>query len=689
MLGKRANKADDKLQEVLNRLKVEKLRCLDTETSGLDWKTNAIVGYVLSFSGKPTDSYYIPFRHYGTANVGNQPGLTTATNWDGKLAKGEKELVTALDQQGTTIFGHNLAFDLKFMHRVGYRMWPRHEDTIINAPLLDEWQGKYSLEFCAQVYKVQAKKTKAIVDYLCSKFPEAAKDDKRAMGHFWRLAGDDPMAVEYAEGDGTTTWQLRDKQMVEIRKTDMHRGQTVESRERVWDVECRLIPVLTRMSILGIKIDDYLFGELRKTIKSTINELLDQFPKDFNPRSNVDVRNWMEQHGETNWPMTPPSKLHPNGQPSFTQGWLEGSEAGRKIVKVRKFTTLRDTFALPLQTTHMFMGRVHTNYNQMKNDEYGTVTGRLSSDSPNLQAVPKHDEEIGRLFRTIFVPDKGKIWGSVDYSQMEPRLLAMYSGCRVLIDGYNADPPLDAHTAVAEAANRNWHNMNESERKYYRNQYAKRINQTIITGGGKNVLVHKYKLPADQVDTVWDDYFKAMPEIKTIQNKMTRVAKERGYITTLLGRRCHIDPDKGYVALNRALQGGNADVLKLKLVEVDDYLESEGRPLDLLNNCHDAVDFQFDEGARKHFNECLRIMQDFGPDQVIHIKRVPITLDIGEGPNWSIATYGPIKPSAEKAAKIAEVRQTDVYDQQRRHSRAGVQTYGKKELKKATKRAEA
>lgn len=639
MLERRKPTADEKLQTVLKRLAVQPLRCLDVETSGLNYHKNAIVGYVLSFSPRPADSYYIPFRHYGNANVGGQPGLQTAEGWDGKLARGERELVRAIDQQGTICFGHNIQFDLKFMSRVGFTMQPRFEDTIINAPLLNEHQGKFSLEACANAAKVQAKKSSMILQYLIEKFPDDKLNHKNAMGHYWRLAGDDPMAVEYAEGDGTTTWQLRDVQMVEICRD----GDGYPSLEKVWDIECRLIPVLVRMSLLGVKVDDERFGHLKIYIKSTLERLLNEFPADFNPRSGEQVMYWMQDHGHTDWPMTAPSKTYPNGQPSFTQGWLEQYPAGQQIIKVRKLITLRDSFALPLQVSHMVMGRVHTTFNQMKNDDYGTVTGRLSSNEPNMQAVPKHDEEIGRLFRTIFVPDKGKIWGAVDYSQCEPRLLAEYSNCRVLVNGYNSDPPIDSHTAVAIAANRKWHSLTPAQQKSYRNDYAKRINQTILTGGGKGVLVKKYKLPEGEVKQVWDDYFKAMPEIGIVQKKMQHMMKMRGFVYTLLGRRCRLNDDRAFVGLNRALQGGNADILKLKMVEVDEYLASEGRPLDLLLNCHDAVDFQFPEDARPHYEECLRIMQDFGPGQVIHIKKVPITLDVGEGSDWAIATYGEAK----------------------------------------------
>lgn len=625
-------KADATLQEVLNRLKTSKLTCVDVETSGLDWRKNHIVGYVCTFGPAPQDSYYVPFRHLGTANVGGRNGPTTLFNWDGKLAPGEGALISLLNRRDTTLFFHNGSFDLKFMHRASFRFLPRCEDTMVTAALINEWQGKFSLEFCANQAGVQAKKGAAMVEYLCSKFPEAAKEPKRAMGNFWRLPGDDPVGVDYAVGDGTTTWQLRDWQMKEIEKQELG---------LVWDVESRLIPVLARMSTRGIKIDEGRFEWLRATVRKKIEDLETGFGREFNARAKDDVRWWMEKHGHTDWPNTVASKRFPDGQASFTQGWLENYEAGRQVIQLRKLMTLRDTFMLPLQTEHLWNGRVHTNYNQLRNDEYGTITGRLSCDNPNLQAVPKHDEEIGRLFRSIFVPDDGMTWASVDMSQAEPRLLAYYSRCKVLMNGYRADPPLDAHTAVAIACNKNWDALSKDEKKHYRNNVAKRVNQTIITGGGKGVLVSKYKVPAEDVDRIWADYFRAMPEIRVIQKKMAQRMRQRGYLLTLLKRRCRLlNPDLDWQALNRALQGGNSDCLKTKIVEMDEYLESVGRPLDLLNNCHDAIDFQFSEDNRKHYDKCLEIMQDFSSEKAVIKLDVPMPVDAGEGKSWAEATYG-------------------------------------------------
>ena len=628
------------------------MRVVDVETSGLDWKRQAIVGYAIAFGPKPTDSYYIPFRHAGSANVGGQAGLISPTSWNGKLAPGEKELVTALDKQGTLVIGHKVLFDLKFMSRVGFTMRPSFEDTAVNEPILDEYAYSYDLEDCANRHGVQAKKKTQVVDYLRSKFPEI-KSDREAMGHYWRLPGNDAMAVEYAQGDGTTTWQLRDAQMIGIRKEETYNGQPVPTLEKVWGVESRLIPVLARMMIRGIKIDEERLETITSEIDGKLEKLYNEFPADFNCRSPNDVREWMERHGCTDWPMTAPSKRFAHGQPSFKEEWLETNDPGTKVLGLRKLEDLKSKFILPLRDTHMFKGRVHTNFNQLKTDDYGTVTARLSSNDPNLHAVMKHDKERGRLYRSAFIPDDGMIWGDDDYSQCEPRLLAYYTNCHVLMNDYINNPKADAHMAVTLAINEG-RGLTPAELKEYRGNFGKRINQTLITGGGKGVLVEKYKIPKDQIDKVWSDYFRAMPEIQPFQKRAGRLYRQRGYMISLLQRRARLDdPNRDYTALNRLLQVGNADIIKLKMVQIDEYLQSEGGDdsgVHLLLNCHDALSTQFYEEARPIYEECLRIAQDFSSDDAVIKLRaeggpfdgqfLPLPMDHGEGENWAIATYG-------------------------------------------------
>lgn len=616
---------EQKIEQVFNRLPTAKRVVYDSETSGLSWRANYVCGHVLTFGPAPQDTYYIPVRHAAGGNISGEINVPTdKEGWLGDIHPLEHELMKQLDRPDLLVEGHNLSFDLKFMYRLGYKFKAKYQDSQLNAVLIDEHQQSVSLDFCTKVAEVQQKKT-TIYEYLAEKFPEVRAAPKQAMGHFWRLAGDDPQAVEYAEGDGTSTWQVIDWQQWRLAEQGLM---------RVHDVECRLIPILAKMTTRGVRIDHERLHTIRKIVIDKRDEALRALPESFNSRAPTQVRALMETHGHTNWPLTP------KGSPSFTEAFLKTNEIGQKIIAARQYSHLLDSFIEPMIETHLWNGRVHSDYNQLRGDEFGTITGRLSSSNPNLMQISKRNKELGKLYRSIFIPDEGMTWGSVDISQCEPRLLAYYSGSKVLTEGYLSTPSVDAHTAVTRAMNlsKGYDDWSDVQKAVARDS-GKRVNQTLITGGGKKVICEKYGVDPAEVDQIWSDYFKAMPEIKVLQNKASNRMRERGYVCSLLGRRARLkDYNRSYVAVNRLLQCGNADIIKLKMCEIHEHIETSGCAMAMLNSVHDALDFQFPEGERDKYNECLKIMTDFGPDSVIPLT-IPIEIDTGEGNNWAEATW--------------------------------------------------
>lgn len=622
----------EEMMQVVRRLHEAEEIVYDCETSGLDWRVNHIVGHVITFSPNPNDSFYCPVRHYGGGNI---PGATvpdSETGWDGTDHPLEVELrrVGKIYRKYT---GQNLPFDLRMLHRHGVQLYGRFEDTALNGALLDEYARSYSLENLCDTYGVQAKKGQPLYEHIARTLsvhyaPKAKPGtkglapvpDSKAMAHFWRTDARDFVVWDYAAGDGTSTWQLRDAQ---------HPKLAEEGLLRVWDVECRLLPVLHRMSMRGIRIDLERVEVVKEILAGKLEEARRQLPDGFNVRG-ADVGQYILAQGvrEEDVPRTPPSKRFPNGQMSFNEKFLSSIPQGKPIIQVRKIENLLNSFMGPLLERHMFKGRVHTQFNQLKGDDYGTITGRLSANDPNLQQVPKRNKELGPLFRSIFVPDEGLTWGSVDYSQCEPRLLAYYGRVRVLLDGYRAAETVDAHTAVATAA--------EIDR-----QSGKTLNQALLTGAGIPKIIEMLNHP--NARQIVADYFAAMPEIKTLQKNASMAMRKRGYVKSLLGRRARLEDGRDYTAINRLLQCGNADVLKLKMVELDDYLESENRPLDILMNCHDANEFQFHEDVRPHYERCLQIMSNFGEGEAIQID-LPMEVDSGEGTDWGTASYQPVNP---------------------------------------------
>ena len=311
------------LEEILRRLKECKQVCYDSETSGLDWRHNHVVGHVFTFSKNPNDSYYIPVRHAGGGNIDGANAPSTAVGWKGDVHPVEEEIIRQLDRPGLLVVGHNLSFDLKFLFRLGLSKFKASfQDTQINAAIINERQSSFSLDFCSKVAGATPKKT-SVYQYIKSQFPEVT-DDKKAMGHFWRLRGDDPETIAYAAGDGTTTWEVKDWQDKEIELNNLG---------RVHNVESRLIPVLARMTTRGVRIDIERLHEVKSEIIKKRDEAALGLPDGFNPKSPIQVRQLMESHGHTDWPMTAPSPKFPEGQPSFPEEWLKTNPIGQLMVR--------------------------------------------------------------------------------------------------------------------------------------------------------------------------------------------------------------------------------------------------------------------------------------------------------------------------------------------------------------------
>ena len=588
---------------------------IDVETSGLDWRNNYVVWYVITFGTGVADNFYLPIRHSNNNLCNHTP--PSGTDWVDNTTTHDFEINLAriLLQRGKSLrlVGHNLHFDLKFMAKHGVNPVNNVlECTMINAGLINEYRKSYSLDQCCVEAKVTSKLGEGLYQHMADLF--GGKADRKQMANFWMLGGRDEVGIDYALGDGISTYELWEWQQDEIARQNLG---------KVHQLECRTMNSLHRMMMRGVKIDEDRLEQVGKIVQVKLDEAMQHLPPDLNTRSGTQMVKLFMDNNINNWPTTE------KGNPSFPESWLLTTEIGRHVVVARKYRNLLNSFIDPMHR-HLWKGRVYTEFNQSKSDQYGTVTGRLSSSRPNLQQVPKRNEELGRLFRSIFIPDEGMTWASVDYSQCEPRLLAHYSNCKVLVNGYSQTPSIDAHTAVAEAAN-----IDRTS--------GKRLNQGLITGMGKSKLISELGVSTEEGNKIYDNYFDAMPEIKTIQRHAAKVMQDRGHVRSILGRHSRLQyfgngGTNSYKAINRLLQCSNADIIKKAMADIDDYLGDSGG-CNMLLNIHDSIDFQYDKFSKDKYEGCLDIMQDFGPNGSVEL-RVPMVVDQGIGINWAIASYG-------------------------------------------------
>jgi DNA polymerase I-like protein with 3'-5' exonuclease and polymerase domains len=375
----------------------------DVETTGLDWKRHRPVGYVVTWGPGPHETRYFPTDHEGGGNCDKN----TVLAWLNRL----------LRRPDLQVVGHHLKFDLHFAANDGLHVVGPVIDTMVNAALIDENIGAYSLDAVSRRHNVQVKKGDALYAEMARRF--GGKPDRSQMANFYKMPGDHPLVTEYAEGDGTSTWQVCVAQEPILDH---------ENLRPVWVVECGVLPVLFRMERRGVRVDEARLHWLKQYLTEKTQEAERVLPPGFNPRSAESIKKYLVDRGITAFPRTTPTTRFPQGQDSFVSAWLDNIPEGVPIMALRRLSGMMSKFVTPMLNDHLFNGRVHCEYNQLRQDEYGTVTGRLSSSNPNMQQIPKRNKTLAPLFRQIFLPDEGHQWSANDYSQQEFRVFGDYTG---------------------------------------------------------------------------------------------------------------------------------------------------------------------------------------------------------------------------------------------------------------------
>jgi len=601
--------------EVLERVKSAPCLIYDTETSGLDWRKNHAVGYVIKPVGHP--SFYLPVRHHGGGNIPGCRIPATEDGWRGDLHPFEIELAKVARDLPARIVGHFLDFDLKFSYRHGIEFYGPLEDTMVNAALLDENMRSFSLENVALWCEAAQKKGDDLYRHLAERF--GGNPDRKSMQHFWKTDASEFVVWDYATGDGVSTEDVWVKQNKYISE---------EGLERVHSVECRVTRTIFRMTHKGIRIDEDELGKVDAEFKKRSGELSAKFPSGFKTNAPTQLKQFLSHRIEEagpKWPRTAKGALQ------FNEAILKTIPEGRDILEVRKLEHAVSSFTGPMMSDHCWKGRVYCGFNQMKADDYGTVSGRLSSSNPNLQQVPKRDKHIGKPYRRIFLPDEGHIWWDRDFKQQEYVVFTDYTRDPNLVAGYSADPPVDIHQIVADMLS------------VERDPTAKRMNLGMLYGMGVPSLASHLGVPVPQARQWVNDYHERFPYSRKFLRSAENRARQRGYVFTYLGRKRRFpDPRFAHKAGNAIIQGSSADITKLKMAEIDEYFASEGDYARLILQVHDSLSWTApdDERGRKISAEADRIMQDFSSDNAVIKLGIPLRVDASTGRNWSEATFG-------------------------------------------------
>ncbi|HCH00142.1 MAG TPA: hypothetical protein DE036_10375 [Actinobacteria bacterium] len=303
-----------------------------------------------------------------------------------------------------------------------------------------------------------------------------------------------------------------------------------------------------------------------------------------------------------------------------------------KIVSFRELAKLKSTYidALP-RLVNRKTGKIHTSFNQTV-----TTTGRLSSSNPNLQNIPIRTE-LGSRMRAAFIPSRpGELFLSADYSQIELRLLAHYSGEEVLIRAFEADKDIHEATAIEVFGV-----LPEQVTSQMR-RIAKMVNFGVLYGMSAYGLSDRLGIPVGDARTFIDKYFKSLPKVEEFIAKTIAETKEKGYVETLLGRRRYIPELKSSngrirslgerFAVNAPLQGSAADIIKLAMVRVDKELEEQAFQARMVLQVHDELIFETSEGELDALSLMVRDIMEHAFPLSVHLK-----VDVSSGFNWKEA----------------------------------------------------
>ncbi len=577
----------------LKKLAKAKQIVLDCETDRLDFTTADLVG--LSFAVEAGEAAYLPFTH----DYDNAP---SQLDRDACL----KKLKPIFEEK--PIIGQHIKFDRNVLVNYDIHLNSIENDTMMMSYVLDSTATRHNLDDMANHY----------LNLKTTTFEEVAGKGVKQLT-FNKVNLD--VASDYAAEDADITLQMYDNIGEHLKKQ--------KSLQKVLkDIELPLIPVLSDMEQKGTVIDSDILSLQSKNLGQRINGLEEQaFSKagrEFNLSSPKQLQEIL--FDEMNIPVI---EKTPGGQPSTAESVLQELakqyELPQVILEHRTLSKLKSTYTdrLPEQISEK-TGRVHSTFHQAV-----TTTGRLSSSDPNLQNIPIKTEE-GRMIREAFVAPKGFDLISIDYSQIELRIMAHLSKDESLITAFENGE--DIHSATAKEV---FGSADEQARRS-----AKAINFGLIYGMSAFGLGKALGVTRPEAADYIASYFGKYPRVKIYMDEMKAKAKDQGYVETAFGRRLYLPGIHSgrtrmaaeRAAINAPMQGTAADIMKLAMINMHDYIKGTGKDIHLILQVHDEVIVECPESYTKNTLKALeQIMSE------VTKLSVPLVVESGVAANWGKA----------------------------------------------------
>ncbi len=591
------------LAEVAGQLAAAPRVAFDTETTGLDPQQAELVGLAVAWGCRADQAAYIPLRHADT------PGLP----WEAVRQALQPTLAVA----GQVKVAHNAGYDLSILNRYGLRIEGELIDTMIAAWLLDPSNRGLGLKDLAWT-RLHTEMT-PIADLIGSGKSQITMDRVPAA-----------TAAAYAGADAVMTLRLADVLLPEVAE----KGLLPLFR----DIEMPLVPVLVDMEAVGIKLDVQVLQQMSVELTARLRQLELEIQRIAGYAFNINSTQQLSDvlFGKLGLP-TEGLKKTQAGTYSTAADVLEGLRGQHEIVDLileqRQLSKLLSTYvdALPSMVNPR-TGRVHTSYNQT-----GAETGRLSSTNPNLQNIPVRTE-VGREIRRAFGAESGWRLLSADYSQVELRILAHISGDEYLLAAFERGE--DIHASAAAKV----YGIPLSQVTKEQRAVAKMMNFATSYGVTAFGLAQRTGLSRTEAEQFMQRYFATYPGVRRYIEETKKLAREQGYVETLLGRRRYFpvlkttaNTQQAYnvrqaaerAAINHPIQGTAADIIKIAMIRLHRALAAGGYRARMLLQVHDELVLEVPEAELADVGRLVReVMEGAYP------LKAALKVDLEAGPNW-------------------------------------------------------
>jgi DNA polymerase-1 len=590
----------ESLDDLTNLLQKARLISIDTETTSTDQMRADLVG--ISLATDEGNGYYIPVGH--KTGLGKQLPLKVVL----------EALRGPLTDPKKPKYGHNLKYDFVVLARHGLRVTPLSFDTMIAEWLSNPTSRNLGLKSLAWVR----------LDYRMTEIEELI-----GKGKDQRTMAEVPIseAAPYAAADAAVVLRL-----APVLEADLDACQATKLFN---ELEMPLVPVLADMEMTGIALDIGFLERMSGELNTRLNEIETQVYQAVGESFNLNSTQQLSEALFDRLKLAPPDRTRRTASGFYsTSAEVLDSLRGKHpvvdwVLEYRELSKLKSTYvdALPKQVNPT-TGRVHTSYNQT-----GSVTGRIASSDPNLQNIPIRTD-IGRVVRQAFVADLDYKLLSVDYSQVELRIVAHMSDDQAMLAAFRAGQ--DIHAATAAAI----YGVPLDAVSKEQRRHAKAINFGLIYGMSAFGLTRTTELTLAEAEDFVDAYFKQFPGVKGYLDNTRQRAAEQGYVETLLGRRRYFPGLKNQrdqnvrnreerEAINAPIQGSAADIMKIAMIRVPAALAETGLSARILLQVHDELVLECPENELKPTAAITqKVMEN------AYLLNAPLRTDARYGSNW-------------------------------------------------------